>query len=264
MLWELLSTRNFSAPFWNHLYEIILGYIPKYALHQLMEDERYQNVVEMMVISVIDTFCSKFNILQKHFNDFLDKINAFILETENPVGIRIHKHFIMKITSEHLQELSWENLIGKLQQALADTLPKEALELDTILHEDAKTDLKKGNESLKLGSRTNPAVAKSLKHLNLLSYMRTTFISSLSKHIPLKTSLSLAESFLESAKLANQFNGNAKLRTDLQHAGLYALVSNLLLQEKEALLAYLTLSFEVYLQNTGNKEGEEIVSNMWR
>lgn len=264
MLWELLSTRNFSAPFWNHLYEIILGYVPKYALHQLIEDERYQNLVEKMVVSDIDIFCSKFDILQKHFSDFLDKINAFILETEDPVGIRIHKHFIVKIASEHQKELSWEDLIGKLQHALADSLPKELLELDAIISEYAKTELKEGKGPSKLEVHMSPLTVKLLKHLNLLSYMRTVFISSLSKHMPLKTSLSLADSFLESAKLAAQFCANFKLRDDLQRAGFHTLVSNLFLQKKEALLAYLALSFEIYLQNSSSKEGQETINKMWR
>jgi len=265
MLWELLGTRTYTEGFWSHIYEFILGYIPRYSLHLLDDDKQNADRIETMVFNAIDVFCEKLNLLKKHFNDFLDKINVFILEIENPVGVKIHKHFISKITSKLQKELSWDNFINKLQHVLADTLPKRLLQPDAILTEDTKEE--DGGKLVKIGFDTNELITKSMKHLNLLNYIRTTIVSNLIQSMPLKTALSLADSFLDSAKFANDFNKNLQLRTKLKSAGFHSQgnqLTSLLPQEKEALLGYLSLSFDIYIQNANTTEGEEIVTKIWK
>ena len=78
LLWELLETKKFTPMFWSIIYELILGYIPKFCLRQLIEDSGSGDYVKANVFHVIDIFCEKFDLLQAHSKDFIERINAFI------------------------------------------------------------------------------------------------------------------------------------------------------------------------------------------
>ena len=258
ILIKLLKTIEFTAPFWNQIYDLILGYIPKYCLHQLIEDKKFGPYIKNLVCEVIDIFCERFHVLQKKVNNFIDRINGFITETNSIIGIEIHKYFMQKIASKYKGEISWDDIILKLRKALARTLPKELIKTNAVITE--------SNGSLRLGFIPGEVLSKSLNHLNILNYIRTTIINELGDFIPLNVSTLLIDSFNESAKLANEFNKNVELRKNLKKAGFQAQGSqlmNLSQQEKEALFGYFELSFKIYNTNPESKDGIDVMKNSW-
>ena len=240
ILWDLLRNNKFTAGFWITIYDIILGYVPKRFLHLLIDDVTFGEYVKGTLFADIDIYCNEFPLLSNKSLDFIGKINEFLIEA-GPIGLEIHKYFIEKLIDKCQNPTYWEVIVINIQTVLLNTFPKELLDTSSIITNN--------DGSTKLAFEESEVLSKSLKHLNLLNYVRTTFVKGPVKLIPTKSSLLLLDAFKESAELAHKFNMNIELRTNMKKAGLRSQNSQLIClanQEREALFGYFNLSFEMY------------------
>ncbi len=263
LLWEILHKTPFTEAFWDTVYEIILGYIPKSFLHFLSEDPKSADYVKATLFSVIDTFAEKFQMLEKRCADFIDKMNAFISEGDEAAaktGIEVHKAFMQKVAGEKMQkEGYWDSIVKGLQKVLANTLPKKLLEPAAI---SVAT-----NGDLKLAFPEQEILSKSLIHLNVVNYIKTVIVKECLPHMPVKIAFVLLEALHESATFAKEFNQNVELRMRLRKAGFRSQsqqLPTLIHQEREALSGYFGLAYEIYVKNSREADGQTVLENMWK
>eukprot|EP00826_Nyctotherus_ovalis_P004023 TRINITY_DN10833_c0_g1_i18.p2 TRINITY_DN10833_c0_g1~~TRINITY_DN10833_c0_g1_i18.p2 ORF type:complete len:213 (+),score=86.40 TRINITY_DN10833_c0_g1_i18:1022-1660(+) len=212
-----------------------------------------------MVCCDIDVFCSKFPLLEKNTSDFVEKMNAFIVEADGAVGIEIHKYFIEQLERKCHSKKHWEDIVANFEKVLRDTLPKELLSTDSIVTGPG------GEKRLAFDEAT--VLSKALKHFNILNYVRTTMLSKAVALTSIKTLMALADAFKESASFAHEFNMDIELRTNLRKAGLRSQNSqlkNLVSQENEALLGYFELVFAMHKRFPSDKEHESLLRQMWK
>jgi len=262
MLWDLLKKYNFTTPFWDTIYEIILGYIPKSFLHLISEDPKSTEYVKTTMLSLIDIVTEKFDMLEKRCIDLIEKLDSFICETDEQsakTGIEIHKAFITKIASKLQKDSYWEQIIKDLQKVLNLTLPKKLLDSNAIING-------QNPGEIKLGFNEQEVLSKSLIHLNMVNYAKTTLVKEILHFIPNKVAVQLMEILNESATFAHEFNQNVDLRFRLRKAGFRkesTQLPTLIHQEREALSGYLELSYSIYEKNPNNEETNNVLDKMW-
>ncbi len=78
MLFETLRQGQFTAGYWEDIYELILGYVPNTFLHLLQEDFHSSEFVRGAVVAVVELFAEHFDLLASHCAEFSERLSKFI------------------------------------------------------------------------------------------------------------------------------------------------------------------------------------------
>ncbi len=262
LLFDVLKQTQFSAAFWEVIYEIILGYIPKSFLHLLEDDYNNGDYVKSAMEAVITTFAEHFDMLESHCIDFIERVGLFVSPNDDMVakrGLDIHRFFVQHLLPKMQKDTYWEAIVRSLKQIMASTTPKVLFEPSAVAT---------GAEGVaKITFEERDVTTKSVNHRNVINYVRTVIVKDAGKLLSLKASMQLLEALYQSWTFARDFNSNVELRTKLRKAGFLShtvQLPTLINQERDALAGYLELAFAVYSQNSKTKEGETLLENMWK
>lgn len=82
ILFDILGKNTFSNPFWEVIYDLILDYIPKTFLHLLEEDPKNSDYVQSALFSTLNVFAEKYEVLEKHSKEIIERVGHFISPQE--------------------------------------------------------------------------------------------------------------------------------------------------------------------------------------